>query len=488
MKEIGLAKRTDISIRPDVSRVVTKLFIPGQELVGGSESRTSSTVAEVMRLDETEVDRELAEIQNDYSSRHQDLAGVFDLHAQRVSAFVSEEITPNRHQLLGAAFTHEYSLEGAAVCNPSLVAHPDQSNVAEHSLRVVMSLRAIGEGHRSTICFRDGEIDSSGGIMSHPPRDFPVLAETSPIPLDRNVYLAHLRDKGLEGETSTTILEGLPEKFSREELAQALATADGQSDIRINVAENAVVLRSFAENFYRSSFDASSSVCQRVLWPSTILESQGVEDARFVEMRVEGAARYVASYTAYDGRSVCQQLLETNDFVRFESSPLVGVAAQNKGLAFFPRKIRDRYVALSRYDREHNFISFSDDLRCWHDVTPLELPVQPWEIIQTGNCGSPIELEEGWLVLTHGVGPMRAYGMGALFLDLDDPSKILGSLVEPLLAPSASEREGYVPNVVYSCGSLLHEGKLFIPYGESDQNISCATVDVGELVATILSS
>jgi predicted GH43/DUF377 family glycosyl hydrolase len=487
MNEIGIAKRTDITIRPDVTRVVTKLFIPGQELVGGSESRTSSTVSEVMRLDEAGVDRELAQIMEDFSDRHEDIVAVFDLHAQRVRAFVNEEVTPNRLQLLGAAFTHEYSLEGAAVCNPSLVAHPDQSDVAEHGLRVVMSLRAIGEGHRSTICFRDGEIDANGGIVIHPPRDFPVLAETTPTLLDRNVYKANLRDKGLEGETSLTILDGLPEKFSRDELAQALAKADGQSDIRINVAENATVLRSYAENFYRSSFSPSSSVCQRVLWPSTVLESQGMEDARFVEMNVEGVPRYVASYTAYDGKSVCQQLLETDDFVSFDSSPLVGVAAQNKGLAFFPRKIGDKFVALSRYDRAHNFLAFSSDLRCWDDVEPLVLPIQPWEMIQTGNCGSPLELDEGWLVLTHGVGPMRTYGLGALLLDLDDPSKVLGTLVEPLLAPSKSEREGYVPNVVYSCGSLIHEGTLYLPYGESDQNIGCATVDVGELVAAILS-
>jgi len=487
MNEIGIARRTDVAIRPDVTRVVTKLFIPGQELVGGSESRTSSTVAEVMRLDETGVDRELATIMESFADRHEDITAVFDFHAQRVQAFLNEEISPNRWQLLGAAFTHEYSLEGAAVCNPSIVAHPDQSGVAERGLRVLLSLRAIGEGHRSTICFRDGEIDAKGDIVINAPQRFPVLAETTPTLLDRSVYKAYLRDKGIEGETSLTILDGLPEKFSRDELIQALERADGQSDIRINVAENAAVLRSFAENFYRSSFPPRSSVSQRVLWPSTILEANGMEDARFVEMRIEGAARYVASYTAYDGTSVRQQLLETDDFVSFDSSPLVGVAAQNKGMAFFPRKIGERYVALSRYDRAHNFLAFSSDLRCWNDVEPLVLPIQPWEIIQTGNCGSPLELDEGWLVLTHGVGPMRTYGLGAVLLDLDDPSKVLGTLEEPLLAPSSSEREGYVPNVVYSCGSLIHEGTLYLPYGESDQNIGCATVEVDELVAAILS-
>ncbi len=486
MKELGIAKRTDVTIRPDVTRVITKLFIPGQELEGGSESRTSNTVYEVMRLDETGVDRVLAQIRSDFSGRHEDLAAVFDDHARRVQAFVNEEISENRRQLLGAAFTHEYSLEGAAVCNPSIVAHPDQGDLVEGGLRIVMSLRAIGEGHQSAICFRVGEIDAQGGVVIHEPRAFPVLAHTTPTLLDRNVFQTNLRDRGLDGETSKAILESLPAKFSRDELVHALETADGQSDIRINVAETAAVFRAFTENFYRSSFEATSDICQRVLWPATLLESQGMEDARFVELREDGAPRYVASYTAYDGKAVCQQLLETNDFVNFDSSPLVGLAAKNKGLAIFPRRINDRFVALSRYDREHNFVAFSDDLHCWNDVEPLDVPVQTWEMIQTGNCGSPIELDQGWLVLTHGVGPMRTYGIGALLLDIDDPTNVLGSLVEPLLAPSKKEREGYVPNVVYSCGSIVHEGTLFLPYGESDKSIGCATVDVGELVAALL--
>jgi predicted GH43/DUF377 family glycosyl hydrolase len=276
-------------------------------------------------------------------------------------------------------------------------------------------------------------------------------------------------------------------KFSRDELDLALDRVSAESDIRINVTETVALLRSFTDNFYSASFGAETEICQRVLWPATRRESQGMEDARFVELKDQSCSRYIASYTAYDGVFVSQQLLETDDFVTFNSSPLTGLAAQNKGLAFFPRKIHGRFAALSRYDREHNALTFSDNLHNWDDATLFKSPRQTWEMLQVGNCGSPIELDEGWLVLTHGVGPMRTYGIGAMLLDLEDPSLVLGTLANPLLSPSNEERDGYVPNVLYSCGSLVHRGVLYMPFGASDQSIGCATVDVAELLSVLKS-
>ena len=486
MNEIGIAQRCDFVIKADASRVVTKLFIAGQELEGGSESRTRDTANRVMALAEDEVDSVMTALYECYESRHDNLRGVFENHAEMVSSFVTEDLSKNRRQLLGAAFTHEFSLEGAAVCNPSLVVHPDQHDMPEGGVRLVMSFRAIGEGHRSSICFRTCEIDDQGKMMVHQPKRCPVLAETAPAPLSRDVFHAALRDVGLDGDTAAAVLDSLDARFSREELQASIATVAGERVIRLNFAEMSARLLALTDSFYSATFDESTTLCQRTLWPSTPTEAQGVEDARFVEFHDPDCARYIASYTAYDGRAVSQQILETDDFLTFYSSPLAGIAAQNKGLAFFPRKINDRYVALSRYDRERNSLAFSKNLRHWDDVSILESPEQSWEMLQLGNCGSPIELEQGWLVITHGVGPMRTYGIGALLLDLNDPSKILGKLKQPLLLPNADEREGYVPNVVYSCGSLVHNGTLYLPYGASDESVRCAMVNVDALVAALV--
>ncbi len=487
MNDAGLATRGSLLIQCDPTRVVTHLFIAGQELIGGSESRTSDTVARVLSLDERVVDEVLADLYKNFSHRHTDLPGVFEENALRVSSFVPNEISRNRRQLLGASFTHEFSLEGAAVCNPSIVMHPDQSGLAQGAVRFVMSIRAIGEGHRSTICFRTGEIDGEGRLSVDDARDFPVLGKSSPGMLNRDTFHAQLRDLGLDGETASAMLDPLPVKFTREQLDVSIKKIVTEDCVRINLGETSLMLRLMTEAFYVSSFSPDTTICQRVLWPASPVETQGMEDARFVEVDDDECARYIATYTAYNGKVVSQQLLETDDFLTFYSSPLAGVAARNKGLAFFPRKIKGRYVALSRHDREKNSLTFSSDLHQWDEVVTLESPELPWEMLQLGNCGSPIELEQGWLVLTHGVGPMRTYGIGALLLHLEDPTKILGKLKLPLIVPSGDEREGYTPNVVYSCGSLVHNGTLYLPFGAADESIRCAQVNVEELVALLLS-
>jgi len=314
---------------------------------------------------------------------------------------------------------------------------------------------------------------------------FPTVGSVGTMALNRDLFHALLHDLGFDGETAASVLNSLGETFSALELEAAVTKLQTQNDTRLNVVKTAGLLRLIAACFYEVTFDANVALSRRVLWPAAPNEGNGMEDARFVAMSVPGTARYIASYTAFDGHSVSQQLLTTDDFVRFTSSPLSGRGARNKGLAFFPRKVGGRFVALSRFDRESNAVSFSDDLHRWDEVVIVQVPRYSWEVVQLGNCGSPIELAEGWLVMTHGVGPMRTYGIGALLLDLDDPTRVIGQLARPLLVPTTEEQDGYVPNVVYSCGSLLHEGTLFIPYGVADQSISLATVRVAELLAAL---
>ena len=482
MSDIGLAKPAEWRIRADTSRVVSRLFVPGQELIGGSESRASNAVHRVLALGEDAVVEALDDLYERFSHRHDDLAGVFAKHAERISSYVDSNVSEARWQLLGAVFTHEYSIEGAAICNPSLVAHPDQSDTATGELRVIMSYRAIGEGHYSSICFRTGVIDQSDRLTLDDVLGNPVVATPSSGPMNRDSVHSLLHDLGFDGETAASVLNTLEEEFTSIELESAILLLEEQSDTRLNVMETAGLLRLIATCFYEATFDDSVDLSRRVLWPSAPNERNGMEDARFVRLESEGASRYVASYTAFDGHSVSQQILETEDFVTFKSSPLSGRGARNKGLAFFPRKIGGRFVALSRHDRESNSIAFSSDLYHWSEVVDAQLPMQSWEILQLGNCGSPIELAEGWLVITHGVGPMRTYGIGALLLDLDDPTRVIAQLTKPLLLPSPEEQNGYVPNVVYSCGSLLHRGTLHIPYGIADQSIGCVSVNLAELL------
>jgi len=228
------------------------------------------------------------------------------------------------------------------------------------------------------------------------------------------------------------------------------------------------------------------TLSERVLWPAMNAEGAGMEDARFVRfVDDDGAVTFYASYTAYSGTHISQQLLETVDFRTFTSTPMVGHAAANKGLALFPRRIRGRFAAMSRSDRESNSIAFSDHPFEWAESVPCQQPARAWEALQLGNCGPPVETEAGWLVLTHGVGPMRTYRIGAMLLDLEDPTRIVGQLREPLLSPAADEQDGYVPNVVYSCGALVHAGTLVLPYGIGDAAIGVATVPLGDLLAAL---
>ncbi|HEX2382986.1 MAG TPA: glycoside hydrolase family 130 protein [Acidimicrobiales bacterium] len=391
--------------------------------------------------------------------------------------------------MLGATFTHEYSVESVAACNPSMVLHPDQCSSPAGTARVIISVRTIGEGHRSSIGFRSGTVDTNGRVAIDDAALYPVIGTVHPAVFERAVFHRDLRAADKESESAAFVLDHLPETFTAGALDERLAALGTQRDTRRDVTATVDRLRSIADRSYRVDFAQDVELSRRVLWPAMAAESHGMEDARFVRFVDSGGdITYYATYTAYDGNAIRQQLVTTQDFVSFDVSSLAGRVATNKGLALFPRRINGRFAALSRFDRETNSIAFSDDLHIWEHATTLQVPQQSWEVIQLGNCGPPIETPDGWLVLTHGVGPMRTYSIGALLLDLHDPSMIIGQLPEPLLTPESDEHDGYVPNVVYSCGGLLHGDTLVIPYGIADTSTGIATVSWTELRTALLTT
>ncbi|MEY2451819.1 MAG: hypothetical protein QOD92_1393 [Acidimicrobiaceae bacterium] len=484
----GLAVRTGHRVVPDASRVISRLFVPGQELVAGSESRASRVVERILALDDSEVERALSSVTSRFAHRHRALSEVFSLHADRISNRITSGVvlSDSRRQLLGATFTHEFAIEAASVCNPSIVAHPDQRDAPPGSLRFIMSLRAIGEGHQSSIGFRTGSIDADGMVTIDNATPYAISGSVTPGPFDREVFYGKLSELGSNGENAAYVLDTLDQRFSDEELDRALARLRAQRDTRRSAGDTTAQLRAIAARGYTAEFPTDSDVSERVLWPATPAESHGVEDARFVRfVDDDGSSTYYATYTAFDGVAITQQLLETSDFVTFTASPIVGPAAANKGLALFPRRIGGRFAAMSRWDRETNSVAFSDNPRRWGGAVVVQHPVEAWETIQLGNCGSPIETPEGWLVLTHGVGPVRTYSIGAILLDLDDPTVVIGRLRDPLLVAADDEQDGYVPNVVYSCGALVHGGTLVLPYGISDGAIGIATVSIDRLLTAL---
>lgn len=474
---------------PDPSRVVPHLFVPGHEMAGGHESRASNVVQRILDLDDETVERSLEDVMRRFGGRHRDLKDVFRQHAARIGNRLraEPELSDERWLLLGATFTHEYSVEAAALCNPSMVLHPDQASSPTGTVRFVMSLRGIGEGHRSSIGFREGIIDDRGHVSVDPPASSPVIGTTQVAELQRALFQRHLRDAHNDGESAAFVLDALGATFTPNELEERFTALGKQRDTRRNVNATIDRLRTIAARSYGVSFSGDVELSRRILWPAVAAESHGMEDARFVRFTDDdGSVVYYATYTAYDGTAIRQQLLATRDFATFDVSSIAGAAATNKGLALFPRRINGLFAALSRCDRETNSIAFSDDPRIWDHATTIQAPAEPWEVIQLGNCGPPIETPDGWLVLTHGVGPMRTYSIGALLLDLDDPTVVIGRLPEPLITPADDERDGYVPNVVYSCGGLLAAGTLVIPYGVADTSTAIATLRWNNLRTALL--
>jgi predicted GH43/DUF377 family glycosyl hydrolase len=487
--ETPLAQRTSHRLMPDASRVISRLFVAGQEDYGASQSRAGLVIERVIGLSEQEVATSLDNVVSRFSHRHEDLFADLEAHAHRVAHRLHPDLTlsTERLRLIGALFTHEFSIEGAALTNPSIVPHPDQRDIEEGSLRFVMSVRGVGEGHRSSIGFRTGVVNAQGDVHVDQVGDFPVIGSHWESSLHQCNFRGPLEELQDLGENGRYILSQLGESFSVEELNHVLFQFLLDRDSFKNVDNTVHHFRMIAERNYEVTFSEDKDLSERILWPVSYAEWRGMEDARFVLFHHDdGSQQYLATYTAFDGVGVSQQLLSTNDFLSFETHPLAGMAARGKGLAFFPRKIGGVFAAMSRADHESNWLSFSDRLDYWSALTAIQLPSRPWELIQLGNSGSPIETEAGWLVITHAVGPMRTYHLSAILLDLNDPARVIGSLNRPLLSPREDERDGYVPNVVYSCGSLIHAGRLIVPYGIADQSIGIATVSVDVLLEEMM--
>jgi len=484
----GLVTRIPLRLAADPARVIAQLFVPGQEGFERQESRTGVVLARILALSESEVGAALEDVTTRFHGRHRDIVAVFRRHAEELADRLNPEaeISENRMMLLGAAFSSEYAIEGAALCNPSIVLAPDQTGVDSGAARFIMSVRGIGEGHRSSIGFRSGVISNNGvpGVDQCAP--FPTVGTTAPDMLDAEVFRVELARLGDSGEAAAYVLDALGNRFSMGDLEHQLARLQTHLSTRGRAQETIAEIQAIAERSYRIDFPGPTVISERVLFPSMEAEAAGMEDARFVRFTEDdGSLTFYATYTAYSGSRISQQLLETRDFQSFTSTPMVGEAAANKGLALFPRRIGGRFAALSRADRESNTIAFSDRPFVWTSAVPCQLPTQAWEVLQLGNCGPPMETDAGWLVLTHGVGPMRTYRIGAILLDLDDPTRVIGRLREPLLSPAPDEQNGYVPNVVYSCGALIHADTLVLPYGIGDAAIGFVTVPLPELLAAL---
>jgi predicted GH43/DUF377 family glycosyl hydrolase len=482
-----------VHLTPDPRRVITKPFLPREEVYSDGSTRLQAVLRRINDMPDGDVAQTLGGARDLFADRHRDLDDVLERgfcvvepHLDRLAEAGAIERHPSgdRRALIGAYFTHEYSIEAAALGNPSIVVGPDQSALRDGEVRFVMSLRAIGEGHISSIEFRTGVVDAGAGVRLDARSPYAMTGERRPHDLDKHLFTAKLRDLGMVNEVAERVLSRLGDQFSMTHLEAAIAAVDDDGIERSISGETTRLLHWLASSNYRSVFPSSVDISERVLFPNGPTESHGMEDARFVRfVDDDGSVRYYATYTAYDGHQILPQLLETDDFTEFRVTTLGGRAAHNKGIAIFPRRIGGRYVALGRQDNVNNFIMTSHDPRVWSDSTMIQEPKRPWELMQLGNCGSPLETEAGWVVITHGVGPFRRYTLGALLLDLDDPTRVLGHLADPLLSPDSDEREGYVPNVVYSCGSMIHADHLILPYGYADVGAGAATIPLDELLA-----
>lgn len=484
-------ERTQHRLLPDARRVLAKPYLPGEDTLLPGASRAQLLVERILAIPEAQVRPLIVEIMQRFGERHREFARTLECQFERVSSYIprNAKLSAERRQLIGAYFTHEYSVEAAALFNPSIVAAPHQRGEDAESLRFVMSLRAVGEGHLSSIEFRSGVIYGSGEIRFDATGTNLVNgSRTWAAFLEKGRFQAKLRELGAMNELSESVLGRLGATFTIAELEASLRDVEDRGHSHAVWFETAKIIRVLASSNYVTTFPEDSKLSERVIFPAGPNETRGMEDARFVRFTSnDGRVTYFATYTAYDGFEIWPQLIETEDFVRFTVSTLYGAAAQNKGMALFPRPIDGKYVMLSRKDRENLHLASSHDVHSWNDVSELYRPRMPWELLQIGNCGSPIETEAGWLVLTHGVGPMRSYSIGAILLDLADPRRLIGHLSAPLIEPDEGEREGYVPNVVYTCGGIVHADQLIVPYGFSDSGIAIARLPLSSLLEALLS-
>ncbi len=483
--------RKDIKFTPDATRVIARYTVFSTET-------NKRIIKNVLALGDEDVSTAVNQVLRGYAKRHRNISKILEKHFQK-SAYIVENmnidpsaIDYNRKLLIGSYYTMEYATESAAFFNPSIVEHPDQSKLQQGEKRIILSFRATGEGHISSIVFRTGIIDKNNNMIFE--ERGKMLAEAEKVikhVYDKQAFMDKLEEMKFYDNTLSpmVIMDKLNEQFTYKELKKAVEDTRRTypfSEIETLTLEQIMWL---ASSHYEIEFSMDTALSERVIFPISATEKNGIEDARFVKfVDDDESVKYFATYTAYDGSVIMPKLLETESFYNFTVSPLKGEIVMNKGMALFPRKINGKYAMLGRIDGASNYISFSDDYKVWNNAIKIQEPKYPWELIKIGNCGSPIETKEGWLVITHAVGQMKEYVLGASLFDLDDPTKEIGRLKTPLMVPNAEEREGYVPNVLYSCGSMINNGELIIPYAMSDYASTYASVKVQDLMTALKNS
>ena len=485
-------RRQDLELRPNPKRVLLRPFMASVVVkpTGHAEPsrRLLDILARVLTLDDATVEATLENVLHEFHERHEDIRAIFLDRFKKMAPLlpVDGHVGESRQLLIGSYFTNEYSLESSALFNPSIVPAPDQSGLGPGEMRFILSLRATGEGHISSITFRCGVAAADGTVRLDPVSRFVHSPRPEPAArYDLDLFRRKLHEMGVDHQAAKRATSELPHSFQMPELV-ARITRLRREDVPTDVVRAGDQALHLAEANYTVRFKDGLRMDEKVLFPFSPLESNGIEDARFVRFVDDrGHITYYATYTAYNGSTVFPQIVETRDFTEFRVSTLNGPAVANKGLALFPRRINGLYAMLGRQDGENIHLMFSEHPYFWYESRVIIRPSQPWEFTQLGNCGSPIETEAGWLVLTHGVGPMRKYCIGAALLDRNDPSRVIGQLKEPLLRPAPEEREGYVPNVVYSCGALVHHGVLILPYAVSDTATRFASIALDELLGAL---
>ncbi|MGA2618337.1 MAG: glycoside hydrolase family 130 protein [Thermoguttaceae bacterium] len=477
-------RRLPVVFSSDYRRVIARFFAPGKE------ARIRNIVERVRGLSDERVDRLLDKVLLSFRTRHDDLAAVLDENycAAMTLVGMSDDFSPNRRRLIGSYLTAEYSIESAALFNPSIVPHHNQQNVPPGAVRFIMSLRATGEGHVSSIVFRTGIITADHHVQIDPCGRLTQPVRTVPDKqYDKPLFRRKLRDIGVYEGVVDLVLDRLGDSFTAAQLEQAISEVRASATEQIQLEEAIEDIRWLAHSNYQLELPPDAEASEVVIFPQTSNESHGIEDLRMVRfVDDDGTVTYYGTCTAFDGYRVLPQLIETRDFLGIGVHTINGACARNKGLALFPRRIGGHYVMCSRIDGENLYIMFSDIVHFWETAELLRTPRNPWEFVQIGNCGSPLETPEGWLLLTHGVGPMRTYCIGAMLLDLNDPLKVIGCLDEPLITPTQRERDGYVPNVAYSCGAMIHNGNLYLPFATSDMITRFAIVSLESLLNRLI--
>lgn len=473
-------KRIAKKFQPDCSRVIVKPHIP-KEI-----DRIEKIITRVLSLSEEQVEQILDRVVKNFTHRHKNIWDAFDFNYNEIKRFIPEntQMSNKRRALLGAYFSCEYSIQAAAFFNPSIVPHPDQSGVEEGSLRFILSFRSVGEGHISSIEFRSGILDKNCKFIFDEVSCYAEKANIVSNPVyDKATFFMKLAEMHKDEQTETEnvicaqVYTMLEDEFLLSDLTWVLQMViDSEHK---DIGEKIMWL---AKSNYELQFKPEQELSEKIIFPASKNDSNGIEDARFVRfVDDDGSVTYYATYTAYNGHNILPQIIETKDFITFKMITLNGEFSKNKGMALFPRKINGKYMMISRVDGENLYIMSSDNIHFWQNAELIKEPQSAWEFVQIGNCGSPIETEQGWVLLTHGVGPMREYSIGVTLLDLENPTQIVGNMNEPLLVCNQEEREGYVPNVVYSCGSIIHNNNLIIPYAMSDTCSGIVTVTLSEL-------